>query len=146
MTPAQCRMARAAIELGVRELADAAQVSTNTITRFERGEDLKLRTVEAIQRALEAAGVQFIPENGGGAGVRLATASSPSQKNEDGASRDADARDMATHQVNKALKGVAASPSEKAARREQLTKLPQRPAEPIDEGKRPEDLNAENDD
>ena len=25
----------------------------------------------AIQRALEAAGIEFIPENGGGAGVRL---------------------------------------------------------------------------
>jgi hypothetical protein len=71
MTPAQCRMGRAAIELGVRELAEAAQVSTNTVTRFERGEPLKDRTVAAIRAALEAAGVEFIPENGGGAGVRI---------------------------------------------------------------------------
>lgn len=71
MTPAQCRMARAAIELGVRELSEAAQVSTNTITRFERGEPLKDRTVAAIRDALESAGVEFIAENGGGAGVRL---------------------------------------------------------------------------
>lgn len=28
--------------------------------------------VSVVQKALEAAGVQFIPENGGGAGVRLA--------------------------------------------------------------------------
>ena len=27
--------------------------------------------VQAVQRALEAAGIEFIPENGGGAGVRL---------------------------------------------------------------------------
>lgn len=71
MTPAQCRMARAALELGVRELAEAAKVSTNTITRLERGEELKERTVDAIRIALESLGVEFIPENGGGPGVRL---------------------------------------------------------------------------
>ncbi|PZP40826.1 MAG: transcriptional regulator [Azospirillum brasilense] len=64
-------MARAALHLGVRELADAAQVSPTTITRLERGESLYARTVEAIRAALEAAGVEFIPENGGGPGVRL---------------------------------------------------------------------------
>lgn len=64
-------MARAALQLGVRELAEMAKVSTSTITRLEAGEELKPRTVEAIQHALEAAGVEFIPENGGGVGVRL---------------------------------------------------------------------------
>jgi transcriptional regulator with XRE-family HTH domain len=64
-------MARAALELGVRELADAAKVSTNTVTRFERGEPLRERTVDAMRAALEAAGVEFIAENGGGPGVRL---------------------------------------------------------------------------
>ncbi len=71
MTPQQCKMARAGLGLGVRELAEMAQVSTNTITRLEAGEDLKGRTVEAVRAALEAAGVEFIPEDGGGAGVRL---------------------------------------------------------------------------
>ena len=65
-------MARAAIEIGVRELAEMASVSTNTILRFEKGEPLKDRTVAAIRSALEAAGVRFIEENGGGPGVRLA--------------------------------------------------------------------------
>lgn len=64
-------MARAALGLGVRELAAAAKVSVDTVARFERGEDLKERTIEALQRALEAAGVKFIDENGGGPGVRL---------------------------------------------------------------------------
>lgn len=64
-------MARAALELGIRELAELALVSTNTLIRFERGEPLKKRTVDAIQVALEKAGVEFIPENGGGVGVRL---------------------------------------------------------------------------
>jgi transcriptional regulator with XRE-family HTH domain len=71
MLPVQCKMARAALGLGVRELADLSKVSTDTIVRFERGEDLRTRTIEALQAALEAAGVEFIPENGGGAGVRL---------------------------------------------------------------------------
>jgi transcriptional regulator with XRE-family HTH domain len=64
-------MARAALDLGVRELAVAANVSTNTITRLERGESLYPRTVAAIRAALEAAGVLFIEENGGGPGVQL---------------------------------------------------------------------------
>jgi transcriptional regulator with XRE-family HTH domain len=64
-------MARAALQLGVRELAATADVSPTTITRLERGEDLYPRTVAAIRAALEAAGVEFIEENGGGPGVRL---------------------------------------------------------------------------
>lgn len=48
-----------------------AKVSPNTIARLERGEVLHQRTRDTIETALEAAGVQFIPENGGGAGVRL---------------------------------------------------------------------------
>lgn len=71
ITQEQCRMARAALGLGVRELAALANVSPNTIARLERGEALHQRTLDAIRAALEGAGVQFIPENGGGAGVRL---------------------------------------------------------------------------
>ena len=71
MSPLQCRMARAALGMGIRELAAAAKVSTDTVARFERGEDLKERTIEALQRAFEASGVEFIDENGGGPGVRL---------------------------------------------------------------------------
>lgn len=71
MLPSQSRMARAALQWGVRELADAAQVSTNTITRFERGDELQPRTLATIRTALEAAGVIFIDQNGNGPGVRL---------------------------------------------------------------------------
>jgi hypothetical protein len=38
---------------------------------MEGGETLRPRTVSAIRAALEAAGVDFIDENGGGPGVRL---------------------------------------------------------------------------
>ncbi len=71
MKAVQSKMARVAVNLGVRELAAAARVSTNTVARFERGEELKPRTIAALRAALEAAGVEFIDENGGGAGVRL---------------------------------------------------------------------------
>jgi transcriptional regulator with XRE-family HTH domain len=64
-------MARAALGFGVRELAAAAKVSIDTVARFERGDELKERTIEALQRALEIAGVEFIDDNGGGPGVRL---------------------------------------------------------------------------
>jgi hypothetical protein len=54
-------------------LAAASKVAARTVVDFERGaREPRAVTVEAIQRALEAAGVEFIPENGGGAGVRLA--------------------------------------------------------------------------
>ncbi len=71
MMPAQCRMARAALQLGVRDLANLAKMSASTVARFEAGEELKERTVDAIQYALELAGIEFIAENGGGPGVRL---------------------------------------------------------------------------
>ncbi len=71
MLPIQCKMARTALSLGVRELAELAKVSPDTVARLERGDALRERTVEDIKRVLEDAGVQFIPENGGGPGVRL---------------------------------------------------------------------------
>lgn len=64
-------MARTALGLGVRELAKLAGISPDTVARLERGETLRQSTVDQIQAALESAGVEFIPENGGGAGVRL---------------------------------------------------------------------------
>ena len=71
LTAAQCRMARAALEIGVRDIAALAKVSPNTITRLERGEALYARTLDAIQAALENAGVVFVSENGNGPGVVL---------------------------------------------------------------------------
>jgi transcriptional regulator with XRE-family HTH domain len=71
LRPIQCKMARAALGMGVRELAAGAKVSVDTVARFERGEELRERTVEALQRTLEAAGITLIDENGGGPGVRL---------------------------------------------------------------------------
>jgi transcriptional regulator with XRE-family HTH domain len=65
-------MARVALSWGVRDLAKNADVSPDTIARFERGEHLRSVTVDSIRAAFEAAGIEFISENGGGAGVRFA--------------------------------------------------------------------------
>lgn len=72
MNATQCKMARVALGWGVRDLAKKAQVSTQTVSRLERGDQLKSNTVEEIRRAFESAGIEFISENGGGPGVRLA--------------------------------------------------------------------------
>jgi hypothetical protein len=55
--------------IGMRELPEAAKVSTSMITRFERVEPVRERTVDAIRAALEVAGVEFVAENGGRAGL-----------------------------------------------------------------------------
>jgi transcriptional regulator with XRE-family HTH domain len=71
MKPVQLKMARAAIGWGVRELAERAGVTANTVTRIENGSDARQSTMDRLQQALEDAGIEFIDENGGGPGVRL---------------------------------------------------------------------------
>ena len=60
--PKQSRMARCAIQIGVKDVAERAKVSTNTITRLEGGESLRDRTVEDIRRFYESEGVRFIED------------------------------------------------------------------------------------
>ena len=72
MNAIQLRMARAAIGWGVRELAKKAGVTANTVTRIENGADAKQSTINALRRALEAAGIEFT--NGDQPGVRLTKA------------------------------------------------------------------------
>jgi predicted transcriptional regulator len=72
ITPQQIRGARAMLGLTQAELAALASISKTGLNNIESGAtDPKASTLKAIQAALEAAGVEFIPENGGGAGVRL---------------------------------------------------------------------------
>jgi len=54
------------------ELAKAANVSRQTIADFERGAHMPIsNNLASIIAAFQEAGIEFIPENGGGAGVRL---------------------------------------------------------------------------
>jgi transcriptional regulator with XRE-family HTH domain len=72
VTSAQVRMARAALNWTVRDLARAANLHRNTITNIETGKYAgDVATLDAIELVLKRAGVEFIDENGGGAGVRL---------------------------------------------------------------------------
>ena len=74
LTSEQIRAARALLRWEQKTLANASNVSLPSIKRLE-GKSGPLGahqpTEDALRRALEAAGVEFIPENGGGAGVRL---------------------------------------------------------------------------
>jgi len=88
MKAIQLRMARAAIGWGVRELAEKAGVTANTVTRIENGADAKQSTIDALQRALEAAGIEFT--NGDQPGVRVTKAAasmSPARRKVDGLRR-----------------------------------------------------------
>ena len=72
INPAQCRAARGLLAWKQQELADAAGVGIVTIHQFEAGTTEPRRaTLQVIRHAFEAAGVEFIEENGGGPGVRL---------------------------------------------------------------------------
>jgi transcriptional regulator with XRE-family HTH domain len=65
-------MARAALNWTVRDLAEATHLHRNTITNIETGRYAgDPETLAVIAAVLKQAGVIFIDENGGGAGVRL---------------------------------------------------------------------------
>ena len=71
MFASQCRMARAALGLTVRQLAEQAQVSHDTIVRIEGSQgDLKASTVAKVQKALEALGIEFTMDKAGVPGVK----------------------------------------------------------------------------
>ncbi len=60
MTPAQCRAARGLLDWTQVKLAEAAGVGTSIVTSFERsGRAVAAGAVHTMQRALEAAGVEF---------------------------------------------------------------------------------------
>ena len=70
----QVKAARALLGWSQTDLAEKSGVSAPTIKRLEAmGGPVGGRTgtAEAMRSALEAAGIEFIAENGGGAGVRL---------------------------------------------------------------------------
>lgn len=73
ITPAQIRAARHLASLSQADIAAATGLSLPTIKRAESEREVSVSTeaVSAIKAALEAAGIEFIPPNGSGAGVRL---------------------------------------------------------------------------
>jgi DNA-binding XRE family transcriptional regulator len=77
VTSAQVRMARGALNWTVRDLAEATGLHRNTITNIEVGRYVgNQESLSLIESIFVRAGVEFIAENGGGAGVRLKKAKS----------------------------------------------------------------------
>jgi hypothetical protein len=79
LTPELCRAARGLLRLDQKELSEASGVPLPTIRAFEtvRSVDGKparrLTTMNnrALVEAFEKGGLEFIPENGGGEGIRF---------------------------------------------------------------------------
>ena len=74
ITSEQVRAARALLRWEQRDLAEASGISLPSVKRLEIQPGLlaaQERTIAELRRALEKAGVEFIAENGGGAGVRM---------------------------------------------------------------------------
>ena len=74
LTSAQIRAARSLIRWSAEDLAARSSLSVATIRRAELTDAETSMTAAndlAVRRALEAVGVEFIDENGGGPGVRL---------------------------------------------------------------------------
>ena len=72
ITGPQCRAARALVQWSREELSEDSGVAVDEIAGFEVGRDAPAPEVLAkLRAALEEGGAVFIPENGGGVGVRL---------------------------------------------------------------------------
>lgn len=61
------------LKMTAQQLADNAGIGIATVRRIESddGSSTTKVVIQAIRGALEVSGIEFIPENGGGAGVRL---------------------------------------------------------------------------
>jgi len=72
LTPEQSRAARGLLDWSQEKLGKEAGLSAGSVRHFEKGrQPLTEDSLKALSSALKSAGVEFIPENGGGAGVRL---------------------------------------------------------------------------
>ena len=84
LSSSQLRAARALLRWSAEDLARASSVGLTTIRRAELAEGATSLTTAndlALRRSLEAAGVEFIDENGGGPGVRLRGRETSKKKN-----------------------------------------------------------------
>lgn len=74
IAPEQIRAARALLKWRASDLAEYAGLSLASIQRMEQDHGTgraAAKNVEAVRKALDDAGIEFIPENGAGVGVRL---------------------------------------------------------------------------
>jgi hypothetical protein len=72
MNALQARLARVALGLRFTDAAKLCEVAVETIRRIEINDPaVKDATIDKVRTAFERAGVEFIDEDNGGAGVRL---------------------------------------------------------------------------
>lgn len=74
ITGAQIRAARALIRWTAEDLAEAASVGISTVRRAEAEDgfpSITAANLKLIRIALEGRGIEFIPEDAGGAGIRF---------------------------------------------------------------------------
>jgi transcriptional regulator with XRE-family HTH domain len=64
MNRKQCKMARAALGWRASDLADASGVHRVTVARYERGDEVDAKTLQAMRTALEREGVLFSTRSG----------------------------------------------------------------------------------
>ena len=79
-TGAQLRMARGYLRWSAKELAEKAGVAESTIKRMEQDEGFPIArgaNIEAVYKTLTGAGIIFVPENGGGVGIRVRKPAEP---------------------------------------------------------------------
>lgn len=72
ITPELCRAARGLLGWSGDDLAREARIALSTLRKFEAGKTVPVpNNLTAIRTAFEKAGIEFIAENGGGAGLRM---------------------------------------------------------------------------
>jgi ribosome-binding protein aMBF1 (putative translation factor) len=74
ITGAQIRMARGYLRWSAKELADRVGIAESTVKRMEQDDGFPIArgtNIEAVYKILVRAGIHFIPENGGGVGIRV---------------------------------------------------------------------------
>jgi transcriptional regulator with XRE-family HTH domain len=74
ITGTQIRAARGALDWSAQELSDRSGVSLRTLLRFEEVDTVpanRSSTLQLVQEALEAAGVEFIGAPDNAPGIRL---------------------------------------------------------------------------
>jgi transcriptional regulator with XRE-family HTH domain len=76
ITPRLCKAARALLDWTQADLAEKADVTMDTVSRFEQGKsDTRGNAMIAMEAAIRQAGIKLLqPENGEGEGLRFASA------------------------------------------------------------------------